>query len=825
MCLPLLLLSSFFIPLVLTALAYAQPSAPPRMLVIDYAMGYPEENAGVMSVFTEAGFEVDYRQYYPALVQEDAERYDAIVLMGGGVPGMSLQESDLAINFVLRGKVLILAVPSDAATGGSRPSDAGVHDRYMFNRILNRLNVGLYVLAPSIEGGASLTPVAAYELPPGHEIARDTAIHAAGGVLLRAGTRIVAGARAEPLLVEPARVETPPAVAAHDTPQPAEPRVRMTKRQIRIQPSEVLPEEDIDVFLRGDQPLSGRLEYRSHLRPRPVTWTTGRIKGRVVRVGADTLTVRMSGNLWGSDFAVFPVPIAVTTVAFVEREFPEETGADAETGAIIEQIRDTPGRLAVMAVGRAERLNRGFVMVADRQALNTLSMPAPPLSLAAGELPDRTQVSRLLTRVGKYLINLIVDPDGWSPENPYPAARMPGLQTPSFPVNGIEILPALPQRVTVTKNRTRPADLIEAPVVTDHTPPVRGVWEYIPRADTRLDTLLTLVLENHFNFFWTVAPAPGFAAPDSTQLLESARFTRWGQQIADRLAGSPVQWFVGVTMPDGIEGRYTPAVDARGNPVGAPSVFDLDYWENEVAGPARVIARFSRSTPTLKGIINDWDTHAGRTPEPYAFTDVYNDANFRHYLAYAANNGFYQGKAFDAFKKLDRKERFEWLMKSGRLEDYFRMLEERAVLLGRWYRHAVDQENPLLQHGAFMRNLRLTWFHIGFWRGVTERTEQPYTVLSYETRPPWFDRFMRERGLHVRVVPVALLGLVDGQSYSSVFRTALDQGGYCIERGFWLVSDPDNPQDLSAPQRQSVTSAQAVEALRRIHQEDHGEDH
>ena len=101
---------------VVAAHARAQ-NAPPRLLLVDYAMAYPDENASVVRVFMEAGFEVDVRPYYPAMVERDASTYDAIVLMGGGDPGMSNQEVDLAINYVSRGKVLILAVPSDGPYG------------------------------------------------------------------------------------------------------------------------------------------------------------------------------------------------------------------------------------------------------------------------------------------------------------------------------------------------------------------------------------------------------------------------------------------------------------------------------------------------------------------------------------------------------------------------------------------------------------------------------------------------------------------------------------------------------------------------------------
>ena len=138
-----LIIHLFLLTLSVVGTVSAQQAELPKLLVIDYAMGYPEQNAGVMSVFTEAGFEVHYRPYYPAMTGWDALTYDVIVLMGGGDPGMSLFETELAISFVARGKVLILATPADSEYGGDRKVNPGIHDRFMFNRLLSRLNIRL----------------------------------------------------------------------------------------------------------------------------------------------------------------------------------------------------------------------------------------------------------------------------------------------------------------------------------------------------------------------------------------------------------------------------------------------------------------------------------------------------------------------------------------------------------------------------------------------------------------------------------------------------------------------------------------------------------
>ena len=153
----------------------------PRLLLVDYAMAYPDENAGVVRVFMEAGFEVDVRPFYPAMVERDASTYDAIVLMGGGDLGMSNQEVDLAINYVSRGKVLILAVPSDGPYGEGRRTNPGAHDRYQFNTLLNRLN-GMAIRVPVPDGSLTDFVAQVERVPTADEVNEAFAVAAAGSL-------------------------------------------------------------------------------------------------------------------------------------------------------------------------------------------------------------------------------------------------------------------------------------------------------------------------------------------------------------------------------------------------------------------------------------------------------------------------------------------------------------------------------------------------------------------------------------------------------------------------------------------------------------------
>ena len=171
--------------------ASARPDGDARLLVVDYAMAYLEEHTGMIRAFSEAGFDVDYRPYYPAMVERDARDYDAIVLLGGGDPGMSIQEVDLSINFVSRGKVLVLAMPSDGPYGERRKVNPGVHDRYQFNEVLARLDINLHAVNADHETGPVLNPVVHFEPAAGHPAGQGLD----GSVAVRPGTRLLVGGR------------------------------------------------------------------------------------------------------------------------------------------------------------------------------------------------------------------------------------------------------------------------------------------------------------------------------------------------------------------------------------------------------------------------------------------------------------------------------------------------------------------------------------------------------------------------------------------------------------------------------------------------------
>ena len=777
--------------------ASARQDAGSRLLVVDYAMAYPEEHAGMIRAFSEAGFDVDYRPYYPAMVERDARDYDAIVLLGGGDPGMSIQEVDLAINFVSRGKVLVLAMPSDGPYGERRKVNPGVHDRYQFNEVLARLDINLHALNADHETGPVLNPVVDFELAAGHPVGQGLD----GSVATRAGTRLLVGDAAEPLLVEP---EGPPPEEEIE-PEPApEPEYRVVRRTLRIPPDGAVPGEEVELLLRGDQELRPSLYYRNRERPVPVDWTTARFSGRVevVSDAKDTLTVRMSGNRWGSEYALVGVPVGIIAAAFADREIREEIRS-VEDLASLRDDEETFGRLAVAAAGRTGRLNEGFVLAVDRQVLSGLDRPLPPLGIpAVGASPQGLE--GFLGGFARYVRALVDSPGDWSPDHGYATAQMPGNRKPDISLNNVSVGAVLPERVRVVRSAapgpgdSGGVDSGGAASGAEPAVPLRGVWDFVARRHEHMGDLAGMLPGLGMDFLWTVAPAASYTGGAVT--TGDVRFESWALPILNRLGGTTTAWYAGVSAPREreITGDYEAARDARGDAVGLPSRLDMAYQSRHLFEPARAIARHSRGQAALKAIVHDWEPHITRPAEAYAATDAFDDLHFRYFIRHLVRNGLYHGDEFRSLMGLGREDRFEWLLKSGYLETYIQLQEANAERLGVLYRQSMDEINPGLRHGAFVRSLRPNWFRLGFWRGAGT-PERPFLVFSYERPPDWYAGFLRDRGVSARVIPVGLLGLMGGEGLQDLLRMAADRGGFALERGIWLVADPGEESGLNTP--------------------------
>ena len=806
----------FFLTPNYSASARQEPSAvrngDPRLLVVDYAMAYPEEHAGMIREFSEAGFDVDYRPYYPAMVERDARDYDAIVLLGGGDPGMGIQEVDLAINFVSRGKVLVLAMPSDGPYGERRKVNPGVHDRYQFNEILARLNINLHALNADHETSPVLNPVVYFEIAAGHPAGRGMD----GSVAARAGTRLLVGDGAEPLLVEPEALD--PGEEIEPEPAP-EPEYRVVRRTLRISPADAMAGEEVELLLRGEQELRTSLQYRNRDRLVPVDWTTVRFKGRVEGVSdaKDTLTVRMSGNRWGSEYALVGVPVGVIAAAFAEREIREEIGS-AEDLETMRGDEETFGRMAVAAAGRTSRLNEGFVLAVDRQVLSGLDRPLPPLGIHPGET-GQEGLDGFLDGLASYVRALVDSPGDWSPGHDYATAQMPGNRKPDFSLNNVSIRTAAPERVRVLSSAASGADegsgdSADTALSTGTTDavPLRGVWDFIARRHEHVAELAGSLPGLGMDFLWTVAPAASYTG--GAAVTGDVRFESWAMPILSRVGGTQTAWYAGVSAlrEREITGDYAAALNARGEDVGLPSRLDMAYLNRHLFEPARAIARHSRLQGHPRAIVHDWEPHITRPLHAYAATDAFDDLHFRYFIRHLVRNGLYHGDEFRSLMGLDRENRFEWLLKSGHLETYISLQEANAERLGALYRQSMDEINPRLRHGAFVRTLRPDWYRLGFWRGAGTPA-RPFLVFSYERPPDWYAGFLRERGISARVIPVGLLGLMNGEDLKDLLQKASERDGYALERGIWLVADPGEESGLNTPP-EGMTREALLEAVR-----------
>ena len=86
------------VPLLLLVAA-CQPEAR-RLLLVDLTLANPVVVENTAAPWHEAGYRVEYRQFYPHLTRADLQRYRAIMVLGGREPegpSDALTIGDLAI--------------------------------------------------------------------------------------------------------------------------------------------------------------------------------------------------------------------------------------------------------------------------------------------------------------------------------------------------------------------------------------------------------------------------------------------------------------------------------------------------------------------------------------------------------------------------------------------------------------------------------------------------------------------------------------------------------------------------------------------------------
>lgn len=174
------------------------PRLPLPALIVDYAMATPEINEGIAFPYVRAGCRVDYRPFYPNLVEADLNRYRLIFLLAGRTPDypsgmMSAHEKTAVQDFVRNGGTLILAPNLE---GGE-----GTNERYMYNALLADLGVQIQigneqVTDPEHQYAATLWERPFYQATTNHPVGEN----APGQMAFERSVYLTAGAGTDVLL-------------------------------------------------------------------------------------------------------------------------------------------------------------------------------------------------------------------------------------------------------------------------------------------------------------------------------------------------------------------------------------------------------------------------------------------------------------------------------------------------------------------------------------------------------------------------------------------------------------------------------------------------
>jgi hypothetical protein len=277
------------VTLLLLLTGACQPEAR-RLLLVDMTLADPLVVQNTATPWHEAGYRVEYRQFYPHLTRADLRRYRAVILLGGRepeAPSDALTIGDLAIlnEWIRRDGVVILGYASEAPAARGRGQD-GTLDRWVMNRWLASQGAGIAIGTESIESPASPVPHSALDnagfapFPAGHSRAlqvrdRSQVLARAPASALIAASRVQDGlvvvasrsllssasenSRTREFLVELARWTRRPAEWAHIRPatHPVPLRLANAPRPVVVHPPPLQTPEGVAPITLPVTPRSG----------------------------------------------------------------------------------------------------------------------------------------------------------------------------------------------------------------------------------------------------------------------------------------------------------------------------------------------------------------------------------------------------------------------------------------------------------------------------------------------------------------------------------------------------------------------------------------
>ena len=135
-----------------------------RLLVVDFTLADPLTLEATAAPWHEAGYRVEYRQFYPHLTRQDLARYRTVLLLAGrepGSPSEALTIGDISIlnEWLHRDGVVVLGLRSDNRTKRSE----GTLDRWTLNQWLTSLGSGITIDSIPVDASPSPLPHSALD--------------------------------------------------------------------------------------------------------------------------------------------------------------------------------------------------------------------------------------------------------------------------------------------------------------------------------------------------------------------------------------------------------------------------------------------------------------------------------------------------------------------------------------------------------------------------------------------------------------------------------------------------------------------------------------
>ena len=479
-------------------------------------------------------------------------------------------------------------------------------------------------------------------------------------------------------------------------------------------------------------------------------------------------------------------------------QLPKMAGLEVGEGiaVLVSSEQSTP----VIAMGRR---GKGLVVVAARAFFNptgAYQVDTPLLSR------DELQAARrqLVERIAGYTIDWLDRRAEWTANSSrqeitprqefarpafWPSAPLPNKRPASIGSISIEKAAG-----PAPSERARWLRSLPARYRWLITAGMRAGWVYVDRDAPFQRAVRDALVDAKLNLLWGSTDAELLAA-DGRQAEQRQLLAQW-RRMDQLLRNTGVKWFMGSHYPgaQAVLSDYPPAVGAQGQTIGGMSPLDRRFWESEIFPVLKAEAKFSKTHPSVAGVIIDLEMY----PLDYwYFTNGFDfgDLAFDLYLQELDRRG--EAEPAAQARALGSMERFDWLVERGLLQDYWTVLMREAERIGRALRDEVRAVNPALILGFYAAAMPTGWFYEGLLRGASD-AEQPVLLLTFQHAPEVeLEQALRD-GIYLLHGGAILLGQVKSSELRDVIHARLAR-----EEGYWLNNAATLASDETAIHRRS----------------------